>query len=143
MGGRHRRQPGGVDVDLRVGDAHALPYRDGTFDACRIETVLQHLAEPERALAEAAAQGRIGRQLPRLCRAAGLVDLHVRPRLVPGNVRFFRLLGPHLARLVAGGDLDPERLARWWEDLERAEAEGSLVAGGIGFVVAGRRPPAM
>ena len=40
--------------DLRVaaGDAHNLPFVDESFDGCRIERVLQHVADPARALAE-------------------------------------------------------------------------------------------
>ena len=34
------------------GDAGALPWADGYFDAARSERVLQHLVEPERAFAE-------------------------------------------------------------------------------------------
>jgi SAM-dependent methyltransferase len=34
------------------GDAHALPFEDATFDVVRSERVLQHLADPERAVAE-------------------------------------------------------------------------------------------
>jgi ubiquinone/menaquinone biosynthesis C-methylase UbiE len=39
-------------VSFEVADAHALPFENDTFDVCRIETVLQHLAEPGRAIAE-------------------------------------------------------------------------------------------
>jgi SAM-dependent methyltransferase len=35
-----------------VGDAHALPFTDDSFDATRSERVFQHLAEPAVALAE-------------------------------------------------------------------------------------------
>ena len=33
-------------------DAHVLPFHSGVFDACRCERVLQHVADPEHALAE-------------------------------------------------------------------------------------------
>jgi ubiquinone/menaquinone biosynthesis C-methylase UbiE len=33
-------------------DAHLLPFRAGAFDACRCERMLQHVADPERVLAE-------------------------------------------------------------------------------------------
>jgi ubiquinone/menaquinone biosynthesis C-methylase UbiE len=39
-------------VDIRVGDAHALPVEAASVDRVRIDRVLQHLAEPARALAE-------------------------------------------------------------------------------------------
>jgi SAM-dependent methyltransferase len=40
-------------VDAHVGDAQALPFRDGSFDAVVISFGMLHFAEPERALAEA------------------------------------------------------------------------------------------
>ena len=46
----------GVDmaggVDLVQGDAGALPFDAGEFDACRADRTLQHLASPEAALGE-------------------------------------------------------------------------------------------
>jgi ubiquinone/menaquinone biosynthesis C-methylase UbiE len=39
-------------LEFRVGDAHRLPFEDGTFDACRADKVLHHLADPAGALAE-------------------------------------------------------------------------------------------
>lgn len=44
------RRPG---LDLRVGDAEALPVEDASFDAVVMNFGLLHLARPERALAEA------------------------------------------------------------------------------------------
>jgi ubiquinone/menaquinone biosynthesis C-methylase UbiE len=38
--------------EFRVGDALALAFSDDTFDACRIDRVLQHLQNPARAIAE-------------------------------------------------------------------------------------------
>ena len=35
-----------------VGDAHELPFADGSFDACRADRTLQHLERPDAALAE-------------------------------------------------------------------------------------------
>ena len=39
-------------ADALVADAHALPFPDAAFDGCWADRVFQHLAEPERALAE-------------------------------------------------------------------------------------------
>jgi SAM-dependent methyltransferase len=39
-------------VEFIVGDAHALPFTDSTFDAARIERTLQHVADPRRVVAE-------------------------------------------------------------------------------------------
>lgn len=44
----------GASLEFRQGDAHQLPFSDGTFDACRVDRVLQHLQFPERAIAEMA-----------------------------------------------------------------------------------------
>jgi ubiquinone/menaquinone biosynthesis C-methylase UbiE len=38
-------------VDFRVADTYALPFDDGTFDACRADRVFHHLADPAKALA--------------------------------------------------------------------------------------------
>ena len=35
-----------------VGDAMNLPYDDGSLDACRAETLLQHLTDPQQAVHE-------------------------------------------------------------------------------------------
>jgi SAM-dependent methyltransferase/GNAT superfamily N-acetyltransferase len=45
-------------VELVQGDAGALPFSDGEFDACRADRTLQHLASPSEALAE---MGRVTR----------------------------------------------------------------------------------
>lgn len=42
------------------GDAHALPFRDGAFGGARADRVLQHMADPPRALAEMARVTRRG-----------------------------------------------------------------------------------
>ena len=44
----------GDRVDLQVGDAYALPFADGYFDAAHCERVLMHLERPNAALAELA-----------------------------------------------------------------------------------------
>jgi SAM-dependent methyltransferase len=40
-------------ADVCRADAHALPFRDGAFQAARADRVFQHLADPTRALHEA------------------------------------------------------------------------------------------
>lgn len=49
---KRRAQEAGVHVELKVGDALALPFPDASFDATRIERTLQHLADPGRAIGE-------------------------------------------------------------------------------------------
>lgn len=43
----------GIQVDLQVGDASALPFAEGSLDAYRAERVYQHLREPAPFLKEA------------------------------------------------------------------------------------------
>jgi SAM-dependent methyltransferase len=63
----NRRAAGvGVSVIFRTGDALALPFEDDAFDICRIETVLQHLADPETAVMEMARVTRPGGRIAAL-----------------------------------------------------------------------------
>jgi len=39
-------------VEFEEGDARALPFAAHTFDACRCERVIEHVAQPERVVAE-------------------------------------------------------------------------------------------
>ena len=48
---RHLRDCG-IDADLRLGDVQDLPFEDGAFDLVMAAHVLEHLADPHRALAE-------------------------------------------------------------------------------------------
>ena len=45
---------GAPEVDVRVGDVHALPFGDGEFDVVHAHQVLQHVADPVLALREMA-----------------------------------------------------------------------------------------
>ena len=61
---QRRTTQSGHSVSSLVGDALALPFADNAFDLCRTETVLQHVADPGRAVAEMARvtrpEGRVG-----------------------------------------------------------------------------------
>jgi SAM-dependent methyltransferase len=50
-----RRRHGGVEgLSFEVADAGDLPFDDATFDACRIDRVLQHIADPAPVVREMA-----------------------------------------------------------------------------------------
>lgn len=58
-GGPRRTHPKLVNVNIGlfqnvdvVADGYQLPYCDGTVDACHCEAVLEHMEQPERAVAE-------------------------------------------------------------------------------------------
>ena len=100
-----------ANVDLRAGDAHALPLPDACVDRARADRVLQHLESPVRALAE----------FRRVLRPGGLlglaepdwdtlaidsVDMETSRAFTRHTVANFRnpTMGRHLARLaVAAG----------------------------------------
>jgi mycothiol synthase len=58
--GRKRGRDRPSQVQLVGGDAAALPFEDGEFDACRADRTLQHVEQPERALREMARVVRAG-----------------------------------------------------------------------------------
>jgi ubiquinone/menaquinone biosynthesis C-methylase UbiE len=84
----------------------------------------------------------MGRQLPRLFREAGLVDIAAVPQVVmlPSLDSYRRLVHGSLDAAVQSGNLAADDLARWWSDLERTDREGGILAANLGFVVHGRRP---
>jgi SAM-dependent methyltransferase len=49
---RRRARSTNISLELRAGDINCLDEADGAFDAALCERVLQHIAHPERALAE-------------------------------------------------------------------------------------------
>ena len=55
-----RRARSAPRVELVVADAQRIPFADGEFDACRADRTLQHVADPETALAEMARVTRRG-----------------------------------------------------------------------------------
>lgn len=49
----HKRATGqNLPVEYAVGDIHALDFADNTFDGCRAERILGHVANPRQAVAE-------------------------------------------------------------------------------------------
>lgn len=57
---RQRTEGVGPSLSFAAGDGRALPFPDATFDACRAETVLQHVAEPQQVVREMARVTRPG-----------------------------------------------------------------------------------
>jgi ubiquinone/menaquinone biosynthesis C-methylase UbiE len=49
---RSRQIPAGLNVRFQTGDVKALPFPDNSFSRCRIDRVLQHIREPEKAVSE-------------------------------------------------------------------------------------------
>ena len=63
---------------------------------------------------DAAVQGRIGRQLPRLFTLAGLTDMSVTPTVILSNAAFWRILyQDHVARLQDQLVLPGQDADRW------------------------------
>jgi hypothetical protein len=90
--------------------------------------------------ASAAVQGQIGRQLPRLFRAAGLTQVSVTPRVILGNAQFWRaLFHDHVARLRSQGVLTSQQASHWWAGLEAWAQAGDFLGGGVAFVVTASR----
>lgn len=88
----------------------------------------------------AAVQGQIGRQLPRLFRAAGLTDVSVTPRVILGSVQVWRILfHDHVARLQGQGLLTSQQTSQWWAELETWAQAGDFLGGAAVFVVTASR----
>lgn len=178
----HRRTAGtSLPVEFEVGDAQALRFTDGTFDACRAERVLMHVPDAERALAElvrvtkpggrvavfdvdhdtwavdspyrdltrtifrsfcdGVRHGWIGRQLPRLLRTHGLVDVTTALHPMFGNYELLELIfAGHITQAQKEGLLNPEEVQRWREDLTEAHHAGRFLLAATAFIVAGTKP---
>ncbi|MEU7876478.1 methyltransferase domain-containing protein [Dactylosporangium sp. NPDC049140] len=101
-----RARDEGTCVQYLRGDVTALDFPDHWFDAVRCERVLQHLAEPGRAVAELA---RVTRAGGRVC----LVDTDWESVAVDGLPRpLVARVREHLLATVAGQHLDMGRTLR-------------------------------
>lgn len=178
---RRRADGLGLDVSFETGEAANLPYQDASFDACRVETVLQHVPDPSRVIremarvtrpggriaaievdqasafldhpdrgttqtilqtfADAMANGWMGRQLPRLFRETGLVDLWISPSVILSGAEFWQgLFGSHVGQLCADNVLTASQAGDWWRALEQRSADGHFLGGVLAFAVAATRP---
>jgi ubiquinone/menaquinone biosynthesis C-methylase UbiE len=103
----------------------------------------------ERRLARVAAErclnnGYAGRQLYRLFKRAGLVEISVETISIPFTdytlCRQANFLDRVEAEALSAGVISPAELQRWRASLERAAAEGVFFASGTGAILAGRKP---
>lgn len=140
----HLREPEQALAEMvRVARTGArIVVADGDLDLIAVDI-------PDRALArkvihaacDQMVQGWMGRQMPRLLRAAGLSAIWVEGRLMPLDYAFFQMaFRGVLQRAQAAGAVSEEELTRFWEALEQAEHEQHFFARVGGFVVSGRKP---
>ena len=157
--------------DFVRGDAHALPFRDGAFDGCRADRTFQHLADPERALAELVVDpdqetivvdgpdpaatrrvkqfrrdaglrhGDLAHRLPRLFRAAGLVDVAIEGTTLvltdPDDAFGF----PTWARAMHDrGLVDLHEVERFEADVRASADAGNFLYAVTFFITSGRTP---
>ena len=172
-------------ITWREGDARALPFDDGAFDAAVAVTALCHIPDGEHAVPELVRVvrpgGRVGvfdrdndsyiiahpdraltrrivaagsdhttvdgwliRRLPRLLRAAGLIDVRVRAfaSIEQDPHGFYATnAGARWADVaVQTGAISEEERQRWVADLDAEAATGGFVAGLTHLFVWGTRP---
>lgn len=85
-------------------------------------------------------QGRIGRQLPRLFRLAGLTDVTVTPAVILSNARLWRAIyEDHVAQLRDQELLSGQEAEQWWATLDRQAQDGHFLGGAVAFVAAATR----
>jgi SAM-dependent methyltransferase len=127
-------RPGGrvvvadVDVDTLVLDA---PDRDLT------RRILNHYCDD-------IVNGRIGRQLLRLFKESGLIDIAATPHTAISYDFALGLWGLDLPGVVerarAAGVVSPEESAAWLEHLREAARAGDFFTSRTAFVLSGRKP---
>ena len=91
-------------------------------------------------LGDAVPHGWIGRQLARLLKKAGLLDVAALPQtsFLPFSV-YKTVAGGTLEEAVQAGDISATDVTRWWAELEKANQEGTFFAAFLGFIVSGRQ----
>jgi ubiquinone/menaquinone biosynthesis C-methylase UbiE len=84
--------------------------------------------------------GWIGRQLPRLFKEHHLEVLSIDPLQVFVHYAMAELfLGSHLALLQTNGTLSGGRAQQWWEYLQHADEDGTLLISFTAFIVVGAK----
>ncbi|MCA1824648.1 MAG: methyltransferase domain-containing protein [Mycobacteriales bacterium] len=114
------RHDASLPVRYEPGDVTALAYDDESFDVVRIERVLQHVEELERACAEMARVLRPGGRLQAIdtdwgTLAVDITDTALRDRVLPHSTR--RMIQPRAAlalrRLLTDAGLRDVQLTPW------------------------------
>lgn len=103
-------------LEARVADVQNLPFEDGEFDCVVAAWVLYHVPDLERALSEIA----------RVLQPGGRV---VAATMGEGNLaELWEAVGDQATRgLTFGSDNGAEALERWFMDVERRDAIGTVV----------------
>ena len=128
-----------VRVTRPGGRVAILDFDQGTFmvdhrDRATTAALYAHLIDH-------AAQGWMGRQLPRLLVDHGVRDVTVRPQVVLSDLAFLHLLLDHpSAELVAAGRIGEPTIRRWWAEAAAAADTGRLFTGATVVVAAGSTP---
>jgi ubiquinone/menaquinone biosynthesis C-methylase UbiE len=177
---RRRAEQLGLPITFEVGEVHALPFPDATFDVCRAARLLEHLPNAGPALTEmvrvtrpggriavfdfdwdtmiidhpdkettrtivlsysdSIRNGWIGRQLPRLFRERGLNVVSLETvQIFPHYALIELFLGSHIAALQTNGALTADRAREWWEYLQRADEQRTLLLSFTAFVLVGSK----
>ncbi|MFC6154938.1 class I SAM-dependent methyltransferase [Nocardioides yefusunii] len=106
-------------VELRVGDAYALPFADGEFDVVHCHQVLQHVGDPVAVLAE---MNRVAKKVV-AAREADYAAMHWYPEN-PGMTAWLKVY-QETARAL-GGEPDAGRHLRAWARAARLHRAGRL-----------------
>ncbi len=83
---RQRVSDRGLPIEFVQTDCAALPVPDGSFDGCRAERLLQHVADPAAAVAELVRVARPGRRVVVVDSDHGMVGLHMIDRSLTRRV---------------------------------------------------------
>jgi hypothetical protein len=84
--------------------------------------------------------GWIGRQLPRLFKEQHLEVLSIDPvQVFPHYALAELFLGGHLTALQTNGTLSAARAQQWWEYLQHADQQGTLLISFTAFIIVGTK----
>jgi ubiquinone/menaquinone biosynthesis C-methylase UbiE len=136
------------DVTRALAETARVTKRGGRVSVFDFDWDLQMVDSPFKETTRRIAQsfsdgmknGRIGRQLLRRFKEAGLVDVSVSTHMLFVDLPFLELLiGGHLAKAREAGAFSAAELDEWWDHLRAATAAGTFCCGFTAFVVAGTK----